>query len=203
MAGTMHIAPVWIVGITTSLTAGIFGDAVNCARTCPRRPAAFAFAIRPRALAGFIFSAAGRANADLWRCASHQIGTADAFVIIRTVIRTTLVRRLQRGTRTRKVISQITASPGSVFLATGIFAVTGWPGAVIRRLTDFGHIVVASTSLGIRIIHRTEVVAVRTLRTGMFVIPGFNTQLRRVFEIGIFAFSRRFVGAETPAPGTV
>ena len=55
--------------------------------------------------AGFIFSAAGRANADLWRCASHQIGTADAFVIIRTVIRTTLVRRLQRGTRTRKVIS--------------------------------------------------------------------------------------------------
>lgn len=110
---------------------------------------------------------------------------------------------MQGRTGTRLAVPDFSASPGSVFLATGIFAVTGWPDAVIRRLTDFGHIVVASTSLGIRIIHRTEVVAVRTLRTGMFVIPGFNTQLRRVFEIGIFAFSRRFVGAETPAPGTV
>ena len=109
---------------------------------------------------------------------------------------------MQRGTRTGLTITDFAAGPGIIAFTTGIFAVTGRPNAVIRRFAGFGHVGVTFTSFGIRAVQGAEIVAMRPGRTGMFVISGFNTYILRIFKIGIFTASRRFIGAETPTPGT-
>ena len=94
MTSTVYPAPVIRTRVTTGFAVRILCYTINRARCCAGRPAAFAGFVRAWTLARSIFPAAGLADAGLRISAGHEVGTADTFVIITTVVGAFFVWRL-------------------------------------------------------------------------------------------------------------